>query len=340
MDRQQKSSSMIRRWPQRLFACALLVALNVPRVRAQADKLIVTHYAGALNGLPYTIAMERGYFKDAGVNITGIIGGAGGGSGVRSLLAGGSLYAEVALPAAITAARQGLDIKIINSCGEEWDQIWVTRPDGPLNSVQDLRGKRLAYSRPRSVSEMFLLLLLEKQGLKKTDVTMLDVGADSAGITAVETGAADLTVTTEPFLAMQIHQGGKYKVVFYGKDVLPPMTQTVGITTTEFAKTRGKELRAIIEARRKGVDFIYAHPDESAATLSSAYHLPPAVAKDALQTNLQKFGKWWSPGNFDLARLNEVVHAMNMTGELSGSVDWNSMIDQDFLPADLHRQIP
>jgi NitT/TauT family transport system substrate-binding protein len=254
MDRQQKSSSMIRRWPQRLFACALLVALNAPRVRAQADKLIVTHYAGALNGLPYTIAMERGYFKDAGVNITGIVGGAGGGSGVRSLLAGGSLYAEVALPAAITAARQGLDIKIINSCGEEWDQIWVTRPDGPLNSVQDLRGKRLAYSRPRSVSEMFLLLLLEKQGLKKTDVTMLDVGADSAGITAVETGAADLTVTTEPFLAMQIHQGGKYKVVFYGKDVLPPMTQTVGITTTEFAKTRGKELRAIIEARRKGVD--------------------------------------------------------------------------------------
>jgi hypothetical protein len=31
---------------------------------------------------------------------------------------------------------------------------------------------------------------------------------------------------------------------------------------------------------------------------------------------------------------------MNMTGELAGSVDWNSMISQDFLPADLHRKIP
>ena len=318
---------------------ALIVAFSAAPMRAQADKLIVTHYAGALNGLPYTIALEKGYFKDAGVNITGIIGGAGGGSGVRSLLAGGSLYAEVALPAAITAARQGLDIKIINSCGEGWDQIWVTRPDAPLNSAQDLRGKRIAYSRPRSVSEMFILLLLEKLGLKKSDVTMLDVGADSAGITAVETGAADLAIATEPFYSMQIHQGAKYKIVFYAKDVLPPMTQTVGITTGAFAKSRGKELRGIIEARRKGVEFIYAHPDESAAILSSAYHLPPAVAKDALENNLRKFGKWWSAGNFDMSGMNEVLHAMNMTGELAGSVDWNSMINQDFLPADLHRKI-
>lgn len=324
------------RW---VFAAALLLASSAA-IHAQADKLVVTHYAGALNGLPYTIALEKGYFKDAGVNITGIIGGAGGGSGVRSLLAGGSLYAEVALPAAITAARQGLDIKIINSCGEGWDQIWVTRPDAPLNSAKDLRGKRLAYSRPRSVSEMFLLLLLEKMGMKKSNVTMLDVGADSAGITAVETGAADLTIMTEPFYSMQVHQGGKYKIVFYAKDVLPPMTQTVGITTGAFAKSRGKELRGIIEARRKGVEFIYAHPDEAASILSSAYHLPPAVAKDALQNNLQKFGKWWSAGNFDMSGMNVVLHAMNVTGELTGSVDWNSMIDQDFLPADLHRKIP
>ena len=118
-----------------LLISAALALLSAREIRAQADKLIVTHYGGALNGLPYTIALEKGYFKDAGVNITGIIGGAGGGSGVRSLLAGGSLYAEVALPAAITAARQGLDIKIINSCGEGWDQIWVTRPDAPLNSA-------------------------------------------------------------------------------------------------------------------------------------------------------------------------------------------------------------
>lgn len=324
-----------------LLACsAALALLPVMGIYAQADKLIVTHYAGALNGLPYTIALEKGYFKDAGVNITGIIGGAGGGSGVRSLLAGGSLYAEVALPAAITAVRQGLDIKIINSCGEGWDQIWVTRPDAPLNSAQDLRGKRIAYSRPRSVSEMFILLLLEKLGMKKSDVTMLDVGADSAGITAVDTGAADLTVTTEPFYSMQVHQGGKYKIVFYGKDVLPPMTQTVGITTGAFAKSRGAELRAIIAARRKGVEFIYAHPDEAAAILSSAYHLPPAVATNALQTNLQKFGKWWSAGNFDMSGMNEVLHAMNMTGELAGSVNWNSMLSQDFLPDELRRKIP
>jgi len=323
-----------------LLLCAIVVLISSTLAHAQMDKLVVTHSTGALNGLPYYVALEKGYFKAAGVNITGIISGAGGGSGVRSLLAGGSLYAEVALPAAITAARQGLDVKIINSCGEGWDQIWVTRPDAPLNSVQDLRGKRIAYSRPKSVSETFLLMLLEKLGMKRTDVTMIAVGADSAGATAVETGAADLTVVTEPFYSMQLHQGAKYKVVFYGKDVLPAMTQTVGVTTAEFAKSHATELRAIIEARRKGVEFIYSHPDEAAAILSRANNLPPDVAKSALQTNMQKFGKWWSSGNFDMAGMEQVVHAMHVSGELTGSVDWNSLIDQDFLPADLHRKIP
>jgi NitT/TauT family transport system substrate-binding protein len=105
----------LRRFNSCLFSAALAL-FSAPGIHAQADKLIVTHYAGALNGLPYTIALEKEYFKDAGVNISGIIGGAGGGSGVRGLLAGGRLYAEVVLPAAITAARQGLDIKMINSC--------------------------------------------------------------------------------------------------------------------------------------------------------------------------------------------------------------------------------
>ncbi len=188
---------------------------------------------------------------------------------------------------------------------------------------------------------MFILLLLEKQGMKKSDVTRCWTWALTApGITAVETGAADLTVATEPFYSMQVHQGGKYKIVFYAKDVLPPMTQTVGITTGAFAKSRGKELRAIIERAARA---------SSSSTRIRTKPLPffpvrticrRTVAKAALQTNLQKFGKWWSAGNFDMSGMNEVLHAMNMTGELSGSVNWNSMIDQDFLPADLQRKIP
>ncbi len=41
-----------------------------------------------------------------------------------------------------------------------------------------------------------------------------------------------------------------------------------------------------------------------------------------------------------MSGMNEVLHAMNMTGELAGSVDWNSMLSQDFLPDELRRKIP
>ena len=39
--------------------------------------------------------MVKGYFKEEGLNITGIISSAGGGTSLRNMLAGGAPYGEV-----------------------------------------------------------------------------------------------------------------------------------------------------------------------------------------------------------------------------------------------------
>ena len=88
-----------------LRACALAAlaaaSLGLP---ARAETITVTHWGSAFYGAPYAVAMAKGFFKKHGLDITGILTSAGGGTSVRNTLAGDLPFGEVALPAAIAAS--------------------------------------------------------------------------------------------------------------------------------------------------------------------------------------------------------------------------------------------
>ena len=70
-----------------------------------AFQLAVSQYGRVTASLPWAVAMEKGYFADAGVKIDEIIAGAGGGTTLRNVLASDLPYGEVATSAALAAAR-------------------------------------------------------------------------------------------------------------------------------------------------------------------------------------------------------------------------------------------
>ena len=92
----------------------IIVALGLAAAwPANATDLLVTQYKNDPSGAPYAIALEKGFFKKHGVDITGIISGAGGGSSVRTAMASDLGYGDVTAAPVIAAADQGQDIKII-----------------------------------------------------------------------------------------------------------------------------------------------------------------------------------------------------------------------------------
>ena len=50
---------------------------------ARAEEIVITLWGTGMFGAPYAVAMDKRYFKEAGVDLTEIAGGAGGGSVVR-----------------------------------------------------------------------------------------------------------------------------------------------------------------------------------------------------------------------------------------------------------------
>ena len=318
----------------RLTAIAATVAasLGAAAGSATAEQITVTHWGAAFYGAPYAVAMAKGWFKEEGVDIDGVLTSTGGGTSVRNTLAGGLPYGEVALPAAMEAVRAGEELLFVNAGVMSVADIgWAAKAGSTLNGVESLKGKKVAYTRPGSVTNMIILMVLSKAGMTEKDVDLVAAGGLGANLTAVLQGAVDAALTAEPLWSQN---KDKLHSVFWVKDVIDPnITQTVGIVTPEFAKEHPDKVRAIIRARARGVQFILENVDEAADITAKAYNMDAALFREAFR-NFASFG-YWGDGRFDNEGMRRMADGMRLVGKLDGEFDWDKVVTEEFLPAEM-----
>jgi len=315
------------------LALALLVC------GAHAEELVVSNYAVSANGMPFGVAMAKGYFKEEGLNITGLISSAGGGTTLRNMLAGGgSPYGEVNPVAVVSAVLAGADLKIVSdNVLTVAEFVWAVKPDSPIKTLKDLKGKKIGYTNPRSTSQALDNLLLEQAGYKQSDVELVKTGGFGEGVAALEAGQVDMVPITEPLWSKY---KDKFRAVVRAADVLPPLDNVVGVTTVEMAEKKGDFIRAVIRARRKAVAFMRDHPDEAADIVAKQYNIDKDVAKSAI-LNLTKSTTqgvpYWGEGDIHLSGLKRMIEAQKKVGAINGDVDYDKLIDTRFLPDDLKK---
>jgi NitT/TauT family transport system substrate-binding protein len=321
---------------QVLRASALgALAASALAISARAETITVTHWGSAFYGAPYAVAMAKGFFKKRNVDITGILTSSGGGTSVRNTLAGDLPFGEVALPAAILAINSGQPIKMISGGVETVaDILWITQPDAPFNSLKDLAGKKVAFTSPGSVTNMLILMCLRSAGMTPNDVKLMPAGDIGANLSAVLNRAVEAGMNGEPLYS---ENKAKIKPVFWSRDCGPPeMTQTVGITTTDFAQVGGEKLRAIIAARREAVEYIQKNPEEAADIVAKDYDGDPKVYREVIKHFVEI--KYFGDGRFNFKGMDRMAEGMQLVGTLKASPDWKTMIDPQFLPPDLMTQ--
>ena len=253
---------------------------------ASAEEIAVGNYGVSANGMPFGVALVKGYFKDEGLNITGLISSAGGGTSLRNMLAGGGVpYGEVNPGVVVSAILAGADLKIISdNVLTVAEFVWAVKPESPIKSVKDFKGKKIGYTNPRSTSQALARMLLQAGGYTEADAELVKTGGFGEGIAALDAGLIDVAAITEPLWSKVKH---KYRAVVVASEVLPPLDNVVGVTTVEMAEKKGDFLRAVIRARRKAVIFMREHPDEAAEIVAKQYNIDLDVAKSAVR-NLTK----------------------------------------------------
>lgn len=321
-----------------LLFCAAFAALALTNA-ARAEQIVVSNYGIAANGMPYAVALEKGFFKQEGADVTGILSSNGGGTTIRNLLGGNLDYGEVDLAGTVTAIEQGNDLHIISdnvlTIGEF---VWAVKPNSPIKTLADFKGRKIGYTNPRSTSQALNVLLVQTIGLTQADVDPIKVGGFGEQVVALDIGAIDVATLADPVWSKN---SAKLRTVVRGADALPPLCNVIGVATGKAIAEHGDFLRAVLRARRRAVEFMYAHPDEAGDIVAKAYDLDPAIARQAVR-NLTTMAPdatrpYWGAGRFDIKGMDGMIAAQRSVGAYSGTPDWEKMIDRSFLADDLKK---
>lgn len=320
-----------------VIAAALTLLASVP---GRAEQIAVGNFGVAANGMPYAVALEKGFFKAEKIDITGIITSAGGGTSLRNMLAGGVPYGEVNPGVVIAAIQQGADLKIISD--NVWtvaEFVWAVKPDSPIKSIKDLKGAKIGYTNPRSTSQGLAMLLIKEGGLQPTDAELVRTGGFGEGVAALDTGLITVAPMAEPVWSKF---KDKYRAIAVASESLPPLDNVVGVTTANMAAEKGDFIRAVIRARRSAVEFMHKNPDEAADMVAKHYNIEPAVARSAVRnlTSSRTAGiPYWGTGQIRLAGMKRMIEVQRMVGAITGEVNYDAIIDTQFLPEDIRAVI-
>jgi NitT/TauT family transport system substrate-binding protein len=195
------------RWLKWVVACVTVAGLAaaVPSAAAQAlEKKKITIAVGGKTlfyYLPLTIAEQRGYFKDEGLEVE-IVDFAGGSKALQAMLGGSADVVSGAYEHTITMQAKGINIASVVLQGRYNGIVLGVRKDkaAAVKGVKDLKGLKVGVTAPGSSTNHFVSNLLTKNGLKPDDVAIVGVGASAGAVAAVKQGSVDAIANLDPVI--------------------------------------------------------------------------------------------------------------------------------------------
>jgi NitT/TauT family transport system substrate-binding protein len=252
-----------------LTACSPTAAAPDPTstTPVTVDVRLPVGYVPNIQFAPLYVAMDKGYYKQAGLNVTLDYSLE---TDAVSLVGANQLQFGVVSGEQVLLGRgQGLPIVYVMAWYQQYPVGIVSFASQGINKPADLKGKHIAIPGLYGASYIGLRALLNAGGLKESDVTLDSVGFNQvAALTANKDQAADIYVANEP---VQLRSLG------YDMKVLPvsDYLQLVGnglITNQTTLQNNPDLVKRMVAATLKGIADTLANPSE--AYQISAKYIP------------------------------------------------------------------
>jgi NitT/TauT family transport system substrate-binding protein len=253
------------------FALVVLLTLGVACsawAAAARTKIIVVvpHRVLFTVALPVYIAQEKGFYRESNIDVDAVF-TRGGGENVQAVVSGD---AQIGLGtgtlAVISAFVKKAPIKIVAAEITGMDAFWYVQSDTAIRKLEDLAGKKIAYSRPGASSHMAVLAIadqLKAKGLKPAEP--ISLGGIPEVYTGVRTGHADSGWSVAPFQLDRVEKG-ELRVVVKGDEItaMKEITARVHFVNNTFAAKNADAVRGFFRAQQRALDYMFDHKEDTA----------------------------------------------------------------------------
>ena len=172
-----------------LAASLLVVSSSWAAAAPRKIVLVVPHRVFFTVALPVYVAQEKGFYKEGGLEVDAVF-TKGGGENVQAVVSGD---AQIGLGtgffAVLSAFEKGAPVKVAAGEITGMDAFWYVLGNSSIRRLEDLAGKKIAFSRAGSSSHMVVLAIVDQvkvKGLQPPEPVSL--GGLSDTFTGVRTG--------------------------------------------------------------------------------------------------------------------------------------------------------
>jgi NitT/TauT family transport system substrate-binding protein len=267
------------------------------------------------------VAIDKGYFAAEGLTVEMQMLG-GGAEAVPKLQSGNIDLAIGAWVPFFQAKAGGFPLHIVADAFQTASgthQIIVAK-NSPIQSVQDLVGKKIAVNAKHGLATLLVQGTLEPQGVKLDEDSSFVVVPFPNMEAAINNGSVDAAQCVEPFCTVAEQNSGARMIADLGSGPVGNFPVGGWVSTESWAKknpnTEAAFQRAIIKAQKDLAD-----PQVIVQTL------PTYTKIDAKTAASLKNGVY--PTSLDIARLQKVADTMQQYGYLDKPIDVKSLVSSN-----------
>ena len=324
----------------RRLAAILALALALPAAALSQPLTVGT--VGTSSDAPFFIADKKGYFKDAGIEVTFIRFDSAAQMiaplGAGQLDAGGGATSA----ALFNAAKRDIKIRIVadkarNAAGYGLQALLVRKDlADKIKDYKDLKGLKIATSAVGNSESSLLNEALKKGGLKLADVEQVYIGFPQHPA-AYANGGIDASITTEPTISAILKAGSAVRK--FGVDEFFPNHQTaVTFYGEDFVAKKPEAAKKFMQALLRGFRFYNdalqgghlagANAEEAIAILTEYSIIKDPAIYRAITSHAVD-----PDGGVDMASLTKDWQFFKDGGQIDGSVAVDKVVDMSFARA-------
>jgi NitT/TauT family transport system substrate-binding protein len=259
------------------------------------------------------VAIERGYFRDAGLDVK-VVPGTGSVDGIKLTAAGRLDYTPVDIGAlVVTRANEGLPVKVVSVVHQNTMSAIFTLEESNIAQPRQLAGKTLADS-PASTVRILFPLYARKAGIDPASVRWRDA-APPALPALLATKQVDGIGQFSAGLPLVSRAAGGRKVRSFKYSRYLPGLLGIGIVASEDKLRQSPdEVRRFVRALNRGLQWSLDNPGRAGAILHEYVPLAdPVVAAQELRimkffsTNRTTRTRGYGLGYIDTAKMAATI---------------------------------
>ena len=292
-------------------------------------KITLNEVAHSIFYAPQYVAIEKGYFKDEGLDLT-LVTGFGADKTMTAVISGEADIGFMGAEASIYAYQEGATDPVVNfaQLTQRAGNFLVAREEMPDFKWEDLKDKKVLGGRKGGMPEMVFEYILRKNGLDPQKDLTIDQSIDFGYTAAAFTGdtSADFTVEFEPSATALEKEGAGYVVASLGVDS-GYVPYTSYSAKTSYMEKNPEIIQKFTNALQKGMEYVQSHtPEEIAEVIAPQFAETDLDTVTAIVKRYYDQDTWKSNLIFEKESFELLEDILEDSGELSERVSYENLI--------------